>query len=121
MGEHASGCGVALYLDDIAKFMFDTDFHVGFDGMQHFRTYTVGFGRDPFGLALLEKTAVAGGGLFFLPGDADALADVIIAAGTPPVAVPAVGRGGWGAAALALVAAGWAALRRGAASRPPRG
>jgi hypothetical protein len=68
-----SGCEVALYLDDIALFMHETDFHPGFAGVQRFRTFTVGFSPEPFGMALLEKTAQVGGGLFLTPADADTL------------------------------------------------
>ena len=109
-----TGCEVALYLDDVAMFMREADFRPDLPRAQGLRVHTVAFGRDPFGLELLAKTADVGGGLLLLPEDAGLLADEILAAGAPqPVPAPALSGLGHHIQVLLVAAAGALALRRG--------
>jgi len=72
----------ARYLDDIAKFMQDTDFRPdipAFNGVEQvIDVYTVGFTTNATANALLQKTAQVGNGTFSSSNDAGALADAIV-------------------------------------------
>ncbi|MFZ5861838.1 MAG: pilus assembly protein [Nitrospirota bacterium] len=60
------------YLDDVAKYMHDTDFSTTFAGTQNVVTYTVGFGlggANAGAVKLLQETANLGGGEAFLSDD----------------------------------------------------
>lgn len=69
-----SGCETALYLDDIAKFMQETDFDPVLDGVQTIDVYTVGFTTTAFANALLQQTAAVGNGQFYFSNNAEELA-----------------------------------------------
>jgi type IV pilus assembly protein PilY1 len=62
-----------LYLDDIAKFMHETDCRPDVDGDQSLDVYTIGFTTEGAVNDLLEKTAQVGNGLFFTSDDPDDL------------------------------------------------
>lgn len=72
----------SYYLDDIAKFMQDNDFHRDLDGVQTIDVYTVGFTTAETANQLLEKTAAVGNGLFFHSNNAEELAAAIVASVT---------------------------------------
>ncbi len=74
----------SLYLDDIAKFMHDTDLrpdlppHSGQE--QTMDVYTVGFTTSPAADDILNRAAVAGGGQFYRSNDPNSLArDIVLA------------------------------------------
>jgi type IV pilus assembly protein PilY1 len=71
-----------LYLDDIAKFMHEVDFRPDLadpnDIPQTIDVYTVGFTTNAFANALLDKTALVGGGQFYTSNDPDQLANDIV-------------------------------------------
>ncbi|MFT5695099.1 MAG: type IV pilus assembly protein PilY1 [Myxococcota bacterium] len=69
----------SYYLDDIAKFMQDNDFHRDLAGVQNIDTYTVGFTTASVANQLLGKTASVGNGLFFHSNNAEELAAAIVA------------------------------------------
>jgi type IV pilus assembly protein PilY1 len=69
-----------LYLDDIAKFMHDTDFRPDLEGDQTFDVYTVGFSTNAFANALLSKTAAVANGQFHFSNSAEELAGAIVEA-----------------------------------------
>ena len=71
-----------FYLDDMAKFMQDHDFHRDLAGNQTIDVYTVGFTTGSVANALLEKTADVGNGLFFSSNNAEDLAEAIVASVT---------------------------------------
>ncbi|MBW2235134.1 MAG: hypothetical protein JRG85_06990 [Deltaproteobacteria bacterium] len=71
-------CETALYLDDIAKFMQDTDFDPVLDGDQLIDVYTVGFTTSPFANVLLQQTADVGNGQFYHSINAEELTQNII-------------------------------------------
>ncbi len=71
-----------FYLDDLAKFMQDNDFHLDLDGDQTIDVYTVGFTTGTVANGLLEKTADVGNGLFFSSNNAEELAEAIVASVT---------------------------------------
>jgi type IV pilus assembly protein PilY1 len=73
-------CEIALYLDDIAKFMHEKDFRPDLDDEQTLDVYTVGFTTSAFANALLAKTAAVSNGQFFFSNNAEQLAADIIAA-----------------------------------------
>ncbi len=75
-------CSVALYLDDIAKYMHEKDFRPDMSGDQTFDIYTVGFTTTDFANELLEKAADVGNGQFYFSNDVDELADNVVAAMT---------------------------------------
>jgi type IV pilus assembly protein PilY1 len=65
------------FLDDVAKYMYDTDLSGAFDGTQNVKTFTVGFGDvggDALAVDLLQRAAVLGGGEAFLSSDEQQLA-----------------------------------------------
>jgi type IV pilus assembly protein PilY1 len=60
------------YLDDVAKYLHDTDLSTTYSGTQNVITYTVGFGLgggNAGAVKLLQETAVNGGGQAFLSDD----------------------------------------------------
>ncbi len=64
--------GGSDYLDDVAKYMHDTDHSTTYSGTQNVITYTVGFGLgggNAGAVKLLQETAVNGGGQAFLSED----------------------------------------------------
>lgn len=61
------------YLDDVAKYLYDTDLSSSFSGQQNIVTYTIGFTVSS---DLLERTATAGHGRYFYANSAQQLADV---------------------------------------------
>jgi type IV pilus assembly protein PilY1 len=71
-------CETALYLDDIAKFMQDTDFDPVLADDQLIDVYTVGFTTNAFANALLQQTADVGNGQFYQSNNAEELAGNII-------------------------------------------
>lgn len=70
----------ALYLDDIAKFMQNTDLRPDRPGTQVVDVYTVGFTTSPQANDLLSRTAAQGNGLFYHSNNAEELADAIVGA-----------------------------------------
>ena len=79
-------CEISLYLDDIAKFMQETDFRPDLDphngNEQVIDVYTVGFTTSPFANAVLQKTATQGNGQFYFSTDPEQLATDIVSAVT---------------------------------------
>jgi type IV pilus assembly protein PilY1 len=59
------------YLDDVAKYLFDTDLRPDLTGPQNIITYTIGFTTDN---NLLERTAIHGHGTYYYSQDAQSLA-----------------------------------------------
>ena len=59
------------YLDDVAKYLYDTDLSSSFDGKQNVSTYTIGF---TISSDLLERTAAVGHGKYFYCNSAQSLA-----------------------------------------------
>ncbi|MDJ0865357.1 MAG: PilC/PilY family type IV pilus protein [Myxococcota bacterium] len=74
----SSGWESTQYLDDVAKFMQDTDFRLDFDERQVIDVYTVGFNTTADANAILRKTAEVGNGLFFYSTNAEELATAIV-------------------------------------------
>jgi type IV pilus assembly protein PilY1 len=70
----------ALYLDDIAKFMHETDFRPDLAGEQTLDVYTIGFTTTGPANVLLQKTADVGNGLFFNSNNAEELTEAIVKA-----------------------------------------
>jgi len=70
------------FLDDIAKFMHETDFRPDLDGDQTIDVYTVGFTTPPHADAVLRKTADVGGGLFFSSNNPEELSQALVSAVT---------------------------------------
>jgi type IV pilus assembly protein PilY1 len=58
------------YLDDVAKYLYDTDLRSDLSGQQNIITYTIGFTTDN---DLLERTATHGHGKYFYSQDAQSL------------------------------------------------
>jgi type IV pilus assembly protein PilY1 len=58
------------YLDDVAKYLYDTDLSSSFDGKQNVSTYTIGFTVSS---DLLERTAAVGHGKYFYCNSAQSL------------------------------------------------
>ncbi len=58
------------YLDDVAKYLYDTDLSPSFDGKQNVSTYTIGF---TISSDLLERTAAVGHGKYFYCNSAQSL------------------------------------------------
>jgi type IV pilus assembly protein PilY1 len=70
------------YLDDVAKYLYDTDLRSDLDTKQNVVTYTIGFELDLSGgtsadkaKKLLQRTATLGHGKFYTTAGAGALAD----------------------------------------------
>jgi type IV pilus assembly protein PilY1 len=61
------------YLDDVAKYLYETDLSSSLSGQQNVITYTIGF---TISSDLLERTAAAGHGRYFYANNAQQLADV---------------------------------------------
>jgi len=59
------------YLDDVAKYLYDTDLRADLTGKQNIATYTIGFTEDN---DLLERTATHGHGKYFYSENAQQLA-----------------------------------------------
>ncbi|MCH2171178.1 hypothetical protein MK489_10375 [Myxococcota bacterium] len=70
------------YLDDVAMFMQQNDFHRDYAGTQVIDVYTVGFTTSDDANAILEKTADVGNGLFFFSNNAEELTSAIVDAVT---------------------------------------
>ncbi len=70
----------SFYLDDIAKFMHETDFDTDISDDQTVDVYTVGFTTGGPANQLLQKTANVGNGLFFQSNNAEDLSEAIIKA-----------------------------------------
>ena len=66
------------YLDDIAKFMAETDFRPDMDGDQVIDVYTVGFTTGGAANQLLAKTASVGNGLFRNSSNAEELSQHLV-------------------------------------------
>jgi type IV pilus assembly protein PilY1 len=67
------------YLDDVAKYMHEHDFHLGFDGDQTIDIYTIGLNVDSTTNDFLKKTSEeVGGGLNYYVRDGDELAAALI-------------------------------------------
>jgi len=62
------------YLDDVAKFLYETDLSSSFEGQQNIITYTIGFTVQSQH-NLLGRTAEKGRGRYFYSGNAQELAD----------------------------------------------
>ncbi|RPJ04383.1 MAG: VWA domain-containing protein, partial [Deltaproteobacteria bacterium] len=60
------------YLDDAAKYLYDTDLSSSFDGKQNISTYAIGFTIQS---DLLERTAAHGHGKYFYSNNAQSLAN----------------------------------------------
>jgi type IV pilus assembly protein PilY1 len=60
------------YLDDVAKYLYDTDLRSGLTGRQNITTYTIGFTEDN---DLLERAAAHGHGRYFYSNNAQELAN----------------------------------------------
>jgi type IV pilus assembly protein PilY1 len=76
----AAGDECASYLDDVAKFMQNTDFRPDRAGTQVIDVYTVGFTTTPSANDLLSRTAQNGNGQFYFSNNAEELADAITGA-----------------------------------------
>jgi len=76
------GSGSTRFLDDVAKFMHETDFRPDLDGDQTIDVYTVGFTTPPHANEVLSKTADAGGGLFFSSNNPEELSAALVSAVT---------------------------------------
>ena len=61
------------YLDDVAKYLYDTDLRSDLTGTQNIITYTIGF---TISSSLLERTATLGHGRYFYSQNAQNLASV---------------------------------------------
>lgn len=61
------------YLDDVAKYLYDTDLRLDLTNQQNIITYTIGFTIHS---DLLERTATLGHGRYFYSNNALSLADV---------------------------------------------
>ena len=59
------------YLDDVAKYLYDSDLSSSFEGQQNILTYTIGF---TISSNLLERTAAHGHGKYFYSTNAQSLA-----------------------------------------------
>jgi type IV pilus assembly protein PilY1 len=69
----------AWYLDDVAKYMHDNDFHLDFDDDQTVDIYTVGLNVDSTTNGFLKKTSEeVGGGLNYYVRDGDELAAALL-------------------------------------------
>ena len=62
VGGGCSGTGDGACLADMAQYMHDADLSPTLPGRQNVTTYTVGFGPEVTGSALLDQTATRGGG-----------------------------------------------------------
>lgn len=77
-------CDGSMYLDDVAKFMHDTDSrpdlppHAGQE--QTLDIYTIGFTTSAFADDILQRTAANGGGQFYRSNDPQSLANDIVLA-----------------------------------------
>ena len=60
------------YLDDVAKYLYDTDLRSDLSGVQNIVTYTIGF-TDGSNVDLLERTAINGHGRYYYSQDAQTL------------------------------------------------
>ncbi|HET8761683.1 MAG TPA: vWA domain-containing protein, partial [Nitrospiria bacterium] len=68
------------YLDDVAKYLHDTDVSTTFDGTQNVITFTVGFGlggSNAGAVKLLSETAANGGGKAYLSNSASELSTAL--------------------------------------------
>ena len=70
----------SFYLDDIAKFMHETDFDTDIAEDQTIDVYTVGFTTGGPANQLLQKTADVGNGQFYQSNNAEDLTDAIVKA-----------------------------------------
>jgi type IV pilus assembly protein PilY1 len=78
----AYATGGSDYLDDVAKYLYDTDLRpTTIDGVQNITTYVIGFslptGDDD---TILEQTAVNGGGEYYIANTVDELSEQLISA-----------------------------------------
>ncbi len=73
-----TNCETAFYLDDIAKFMQETDFDPVLEGDQVIDTYTVGFTTSALANSILQKAAQQGNGIFYHSNNAEELAADIV-------------------------------------------
>ena len=62
------------YLDDVAKYLYNTDLRYNLTGVQNVITYTIGFAITPQH-NLLGRTADLGGGIYYTADNAPQLAD----------------------------------------------
>ena len=62
VGGGCSGTGDGACLPDMAQYLHDADLSSALPGQQNVTTYTVGFGPEVEGSALLDQTATRGGG-----------------------------------------------------------
>jgi type IV pilus assembly protein PilY1 len=69
--------GGSDYLDDVAKYLYDTDLRPTIDGVQNITTYTIGF---TVAHQLLQDTATNGGGVYYTANTADQLSEQLISA-----------------------------------------
>jgi type IV pilus assembly protein PilY1 len=76
--EVGNGDETAWYMDDIAKFMHDTDFRPDMDDDQVIDVYTVGFTTSTVANDFLDRVADAGNGLFFPADDAEELSTSLL-------------------------------------------
>ncbi len=60
------------YLDDVAKYLYDTDLRSDLSGKQNITTYTIGF-TSGSNVDLLERTAINGHGRYYYSQDAQTL------------------------------------------------
>lgn len=60
------------YLDDVAKYLYETDLSSSFEGQQNILTYTIGF---TISSDLLESTAAQGHGKYFYSSNAQSLSN----------------------------------------------
>jgi type IV pilus assembly protein PilY1 len=60
------------YLDDVARYLYDTDLRTDLDGKQNISTYTIGFTENN---DLLERTAAQGHGKYYYTDNAQQLAN----------------------------------------------
>ena len=62
------------FLDDVAKYLYDTDLSSSFEGQQHIITYTIGFTLNS---DLLERTAAQGHGKYYYSSNAQTLSECL--------------------------------------------
>ncbi len=69
-----------LLLDDVAKYMHETDYRPDLDGDQTLDVYTIGFTTNDAANALLKKAAEQGNGIFYTSNNAEELTQAIVGA-----------------------------------------
>jgi type IV pilus assembly protein PilY1 len=78
IGGTCAGTGDGHCLEEIARYMYEHDMRPPLtDGIQNVTTYTIGFGPEVTGSAVLRNTATGAGGVFYEATDSASLATVL--------------------------------------------